>query len=146
MATPARDLRKGNCWTTAGSSRADFDGRNGEFAVLLYEVDVRARTLAFDVIQFVGEDAKREHQRQNPGDTCGPPNDYITVNAYEHVDRAMVKAAPGVYVLGPDRTSLTATTFEQLPPPPVGRRPGLGLYWLTFQDGLVSDICQQFTP
>src|SRR5688500_2271571 len=68
--SPARDLRSGNCWTTPGSSRADFDGRNGEFAVLLYEVDVRARSLAFDVIQFlVGEDAKREHLRQNPGET-----------------------------------------------------------------------------
>lgn len=58
----------------------------------------------------------------------------------------MVNAAPGVYVLGPDHTSLAAATFEQLPPPPVGRRPGLGLYWLTLQDGLVTDICQQFTP
>jgi hypothetical protein len=146
-AGPARDLRSGNCWTTPGSSRADFDGRDGEFAVLLYEVDVGARSLAFDVIQFlVGDDAKREHLRQNPGDTSGPPNDYMTLNALEQVDRATVTATPGVYVLGPDGTSLMATTFEQLPPRPVGRRPGLGLYWLTFQDGLVKEICQQFTP
>jgi hypothetical protein len=49
--------------------------------------------------------------------------------------------------LGPDHVSLTATTFEQLPPPyRIGRRPGLGLYWLPFQDGLVREICQQFTP
>lgn len=100
------------------------------------------------VIQFLlGEDAKREHQRQNPGDTSGPPNDYTTVNAYEHVDRATVTATPRVYVLGPDHVSLVATTFKQLPPPVGGgRRPGLGLYWLTFQDGLVREICQQFTP
>jgi hypothetical protein len=146
-AAPARDLRSGNCWTTPGSSRADFDGRNGEFAVLLYEVDVRARSLAFDVIQFlVGDDAKREIQRQNLGDTYGPPNDYMIVNAYEHVDTATVTATPGVFVLGPDHTSLMASTFEQFPPQAVGRRSGLGLYWLTFQDGLVKEICQQFTP
>lgn len=116
--------------------------------MLLYEVDVRARSLAFDVIQFLlGEDAKREHQRQNPGDTSGPPNDYLIVNAYEHVDRATVTATPAVYVLGPDHVSLMATTFERLPAADrVGRRPGLGLYWLTFRDGLVKEICQQFTP
>ena len=138
----------GSCRATRGSSRADFNGREGEFVVLLYEVDVRGRSLSFDVIQFlVGEDAVKEHRRLNPGDPLGPPNDYVTANALERIDRAMVTANPRVRVLGPDHVTLVAWSFEQLPPPErVGRRPGLGLHTLTFQDGLVTDICQLFTP
>ncbi len=138
----------GSCRTTRGSSRADFNGREGEFVVLLYAVDVRGRSLTFDVIQYlVGEDASREHRRQDPADPHGPPNDYMTVNALERIDSARVTAKPRVRVLGPDHVTLVASTFEQLPPPErVGRRPGLGLHTLTFQDGLVTDICQVFTP
>jgi hypothetical protein len=138
----------GSCRTTPGSSRADFNGREGEFMVLLYDVDVRGRSLTFDVIQYlVGEDAVREHRRLNPQDPFGPPNDYMTVNALERIDRAMVTANPRVRVLGPDHVTLVASTFEQLPPPErVGRRPGLGLHTLTFREGLVTDICQVFTP
>lgn len=114
----------------------------------LYEVDVAARALAFDVIQLlVGDDARREIQRQNLGDTYGPPEDYMIVNADERLDRATVTATAGVYVLAPDNASLVATTLEQLAPPVGGGRGhGLGFFWLTFQDGVVKDICQQFTP
>lgn len=57
----------GSCRTEEVNSRADFDGQNGEYAVLLSTVDVRARTISFDVIQYlVGDDAVREHRRNDP--------------------------------------------------------------------------------
>ena len=137
----------GHCRTTPGSSRADFDGLNGEFAVWLYGVDLPARTVSFDVIQFlVGEDALREHRRLNPTDPGGPPNDYITVNALVKTDTAKVSTNPVVYLYETPGSHRTATFDELARGRVIGRHPGLGLYWLTFKSGQVIQLCQQFTP
>jgi hypothetical protein len=136
----------GSCRTKEVNSRADFDGQNGEYAVLLSTVDVRTRTISFDVIQYlVGDDAVREHRRIDPTGPGGPPTDYAIVNASARFDRATVSSEPRVRVLSPELVLVTST-FQRLPPERTsGRQPWLGLYWLTFQGGVVTEICEQYT-
>lgn len=145
-AAPAR----GECFTEAGSSRADFDGRNGGFVVHMQEIDVDGRTLAFDVLQYlVGEDAVREYRRRNPTDSTGfPPNDYYIVNALVKTDRASVSANPTVWLRDlTDTTMLVRSNFEGLRTALRPRNYGpLGLYWLHFENANVARLCQIFTP
>ena len=131
--------------TTSVSSRADFDPRSGQYAVYLYGADPPRRTVSFDVVQFLGgNDAINAYHKDNPSDPGGPPNDYYVVNAVKRIDQATVAANPRVVVLDPNRLPYpTQGTFDQLPRVTTA---GSGLFWLTFQGSVVTDICQQYTP
>ncbi len=140
-----------SCRTTNTSSRADFDPGSGQYAALLYEVDVSRQVVSFDIIQWLtGDDANRAQQAASPD---GPPfaaNDYFTVNAFVHTDEAAVRSGARVRLLtSPLNTSLAlgpAALADIATRPILSRHPGMGIFWLSFDGGEVTDICQQYTP
>ena len=74
-----------------GSSPADYNAHAGKYAVHLKKINVTARTVDFDPIQFlVGDKAVAAYRKDNPGATDGPPNDYYIVNASPRVYQAPV--------------------------------------------------------
>ena len=97
----------------------------------------------------MGDDAIpvwKQNPEDHPDDPNGPPNDYLIVDALEHTDEATV--AGDAQVLGRHGSGVVvAADFADIPNlNPAGRHPGYGLYWLTFSEGTVTEICQQFTP
>ena len=54
---------------------------DGRHAAYLTKLNVGKKTLSFDKIDFLtGDAAKKAYLKQNPGETDGPPNDYMIVN------------------------------------------------------------------
>jgi hypothetical protein len=145
MASPAGNEDFG-CGVPGTSSRADFDPRSGQYAVYLYGVNSTTQTVAFDVVQFlVGDDAARAYHEENPTDPNGPPNDYQIVNALKHTDEAVVAGAIRIFVSG-SAGALGPSSLTDLPNSPRGRHPGYGLFYMTFSNGRISDMCQKYTP
>ncbi len=137
------------CADLGTSSRSDFDPRRGQYAVYLYGVNSGLRTVAFDVVQFlVGDDAAQAYHRDNPTDPGGPPGAYYLVNAYENTDEAAVDGGARVRLVDPSRPAalVSGELADVLSQVTVGSHPAYGLYWLTLDDGHVTDICQQATP
>ncbi len=132
------------------SSRADFDPQAGQYAVYLREVDPGGRTVAFDVVQFlVGDDAARAYRRDHPDDPSGPPNDYYIVNQAPRTDEAALTGSARVRLLNPRMITelipgTLADILDHLVSPDSER--SLGLYWLAFAGGQVTDVCEQYTP
>jgi hypothetical protein len=138
------------------SSPSTFDAAGGRYAVILRSLDVDERMIGFDVIQFLlGDDAVDAYHEDFPEDPEGPPNDYYIVN-----DNPLVRQAP----VDPDvlvrlvrlqedgSADLDPGTFEELPgyltayqlddPPQLSYNP----FWLTLEDGSVTEICEQYVP
>jgi hypothetical protein len=132
----------GGC--TRGSTPTSFDDRRGTYAAEV--VDVDGRNLKFDVVQWLsGAAAAEEYERQHPGEG-GPPNDYVIVNDNDRLRTA--GAAPDATVLlvdlaGDGSPDLDPFTYEEFS---VRQRPPGSTYWLTFQDGLIRTICEQYRP
>jgi hypothetical protein len=139
---------------TPESSPAQFDPKGGQYAVYLTGLDLARRTVAFDVIQFLGgESARKAYERDNPGDSGGPPNDYYIVNDNPAVREAAVSQSVRVVVVNLDSSSgQRAGEFDALPAHLARSKPSEGNqlssfpYWLTVADGTVTEICQQYVP
>lgn len=138
-----------------GSSPASYDPKAGTYASFLTGLDVNARTIGFDVIQFLtGEQAKAAYQQDNPGDPDGPPSDYYIRNVNPKRYQAGVAADVRVWLvrLGTsDNVDLKAGTFAELPTYLAENRPTDGRlsylpYWLTVAGGTVTTICEQYLP
>jgi hypothetical protein len=145
----------GQC--ASGSSPAVYDPATGTYAVYVAAVDPDARTMNFDVIQFlVGQDADEAYHRDHPDDPEGPPNDYYIVNASSQTYTAAVAADVRVRLvrLAQDRNAdLNAGTFEELPRylTSARREPGSPslsslTFWLSLRGSQVVDICEQYRP
>ena len=140
------------------SSPATYDPSGGTYAVYLTGLDVRRRTVSFDVIQFlVGADAVRAFHQSNPGASGGPPNDYWIVNASLRLYSSSVSPQVSVSLVQPTNHGLdfaSPATWSDLPghlrqekPPDVAdHRLSVEPYWLTLHEGIVRSICEQYTP
>jgi hypothetical protein len=143
------------CSDVASSPR-EFDAAGGRYAVDLIEVDSARRSVAFDVIQFlVGDAAAEAYHRDVPEDPLGPPGDYYIVNDNPKVRDAPVDLDVDVRLVRlPDDADadLDAASFEELPSylaefgsGDEGQRLS-NPFWLTFVDGTVTEICEQYVP
>ncbi len=126
-----------------------FDEASGTYAVQKLEFTPEATEVEFDVVQWLsGEDAVTAYQADNPDDPEGPPNDYYIVNANSQMRNAIIDpsviplvvtpegdTSPDVSTIGLDQLAdYLATGFEGT------------TYWLTFEAGTVTAICEQYVP
>lgn len=132
-----------------GSSPAIFDAAAGTYAAHLESVDTAARSVTFDVVQWLeGTDAVDAYNADNPTDPEGPPNDYYVVNANSEVRTAPIGADATVLLvrLASDGTAAVSPgTVDELPAYLDLAFPD-DVYWLTFTGGEVVEICEQYRP
>lgn len=125
-----------------GSSPAVFDSSGGTYAAQAVAVE-DANQLRFDIVQWLsGEDANQAYLRET-GDDSGAPNDYFIVNESNQDRAARVADDAAVYVLRADgyASSLHAVSLRDVPTDEPERT-----FWLTFADGSITEICQQYRP
>lgn len=127
---------------------------DGRHPVYLTGVDVGARTMEFDLIQFLtGDEAVAAWDAAHPDDPGGPPNDYVIVNDNPRLRELPVAGDVAVTVLDWDGGFLPMTiAFEDLPDQLAGDVApddaflGPTPFWLTVDDGAVTAIEEQFIP
>jgi hypothetical protein len=127
---------------------------DGRHPVYLTAIDVGARSIAFDEIEFlVGEEATAAYRAHEPDAVDGPPNDYFIVN--DEVEVIAMPVADQVEVTIVDWAGSLESqpvAFEALPdaladdPVPDDSWLWPTPFWLTVADGTVTGIEQQYLP
>jgi hypothetical protein len=130
------------------------DGRHPTF---LADLDVTARAVTFDLIQFLtGDEAIAAYEEDVPDDPDpGPPNDYWIRNVNPRLRTLPIAPDATVTVvrLGePSGADGVPWTLDELPAHlalgtdvPAGRL-GSNPFWLTVEDGVVVAIDEQYLP
>jgi hypothetical protein len=132
----------------AGSSPAEFDPAAGTYSAQGVTLDLATGSLEFNVVQWLtGDDARKVWLEDNPDDPYGPPNDYYIVDASDRVRTAPVDSDAAVYLVHLDdgTTAVEADSLDGLAQYLDGGDP-VYTYWLTFDDGVVTEICEQYRP
>jgi hypothetical protein len=136
--------------TPAGAALED-----GRHPVYLTGIDMPARTITLDLVQFLtGDEAKRVYAEDHPEDPSGPPNDYYIVNDNPRVRTLPVLAGADVTVVWSEPGNLGQETisFEELPDyladdvAPSDPYLWYDPFWLTVDDGRVIAIDEQYVP
>lgn len=126
----------------SGSSQGVFDPSGGTYAAQRLAVEGTDH-LRFDIVQWLsGMDADDAYFRET-GDDSGAPNDYFTINESDEVRSAPVAEDAAIHVLRADgyASSLHPVSLKDVPIDEPERT-----FWLTFADGSVTEICQQYRP
>jgi hypothetical protein len=129
-----------------GSSPAVFDESQGTYAATIDDFDVQG-AVTFDVVQWLsGEEANEAYERET-GDSRGVPNDYYIVNEQQALRTAPLASDASLVVLADRATASTLTSVlpHELDRHLDGEYEG-ATYWLTFADGAITDLCQQYRP
>jgi hypothetical protein len=131
-----------------GSSPAVFDASRGTYAAFLTAFKPESATATFDVVQWLSaSDARTAWARDHPDDPLGPiPNDYYLVNASPQRRNAHVRPNATV-LLTHNSTDFTGT----LEPDTLANLPSYlaraqEVYWLTFDTGEITYVCEQYRP
>jgi hypothetical protein len=126
---------------------------DGRHAAYLTRLDVGKKTLGFDKIDFLtGDAAKKAYLKQNPGETDGPPNDYLIVNDNRLVRTLPIADAATIAIVDTSSGSLSSkkTTLAALPAYFASEKGGKYLwhdpFWLTVKNGQIRKIEEQFLP
>jgi hypothetical protein len=127
---------------------------DGHHPVFLTGIDMAARTVEFDLIQFLmGDEATAAYHEDQPDDPAGPPNDYYIVNDNPRLRR--LPAAENVEVTVLDRGGgfqRQVIAFADLPARlaadlvPDDDRIWPSPFWLTVNDGTITAIEEQYIP
>ncbi len=131
-----------------GSSPADFDG-DGTYAALIDSVGLAQSAVAFDIVEWLsGQDAIDDYHLEFPDDPEGPPNDYRIRNEEPELRAASVSPDLAVWLVRLTEDSsadIDAGTLDELPT--YLDDGGFGSpWWLTFEDGVITEICEQYVP
>ncbi len=138
---------------TAPSAAAVLE--DGRHPVYLTALDSTARTVEFDLIQFLtGDEAVVAWDAAHPDEPGGPPNDYFIVN--ENARLRVLPLADDVTVTVPsfegDGLHAESIPFAELPDRLAGNpMPGEGRlwpnpFWLTVENGTVTAMDEQYIP
>ena len=134
------------------TTAADADGRH---AVYLHGVDVDARTITVDVVNWLsGDEATEAYLAENPGEVDGPPNGYhitgidgdlVTLPVADDVAVRLVRLSED------GDADLDAGTWDELPGYLSENRPDDGRlsynpYWIEVEAGSVVDVEEQYIP
>jgi hypothetical protein len=128
---------------------------DGRHPVYLTDIDTAARTVEFDLIQFLtGDEATAAYVEDHPDDPGGPPNDYYIVNDNPRLRRLPVAENVQVTVLdweGGFKPQVIA--FGDLPAQlaaddlvPDDDRIWPNPFWLTVNDDTIIAIEEQYIP
>lgn len=132
-----------------GSSPGQFDAREGTYATKDVSFDARSSTLSFNVVQWLsGDDARDAWRKDNADEVDGPPNGYYIIDESPRLRRAELD--PDVRILlthlRTDGTAqVEADALSNLESYVEGGQSD-DTYWLTFDSGLISEICEQYRP
>jgi hypothetical protein len=94
-----------------------------------------------------GEDAVDAYREDFPDDPGGPPGDYWVRNESPAVHNAPVATDADLLLvrLGTDSSAdVSSGGLDELPGY-LAETP-FTVYWLTFDDGTIDSICEQYTP
>jgi hypothetical protein len=142
--------------TALGSSPAPASSpvlADGRHAAYLTRLDVGKKILSFDKVDFLtGDAAKKAYLKQNPGETDGPPNDYLIVNDNRLVRTLPIADAATIAIVDTSSGKLSSkkTTLAALPTYFASDTGGKYLwhdpFWLTVKNGQIRKIEEQFLP
>jgi hypothetical protein len=144
----------GGTTTTALTVGEPTDLEDGRTAAFVTAVDVAARTITVDVVQFLrGAEAVTAY-REDTGATDTPPNDYWIRNEEDRLRALTVVPTVTIRLVrlgGPDADANgTPGVFEELPEyiqtHAFGDPPPKILAWVSIQDGVVIAIEEQYVP
>ena len=128
------------------SSPSAFDATSGTYAATIQ--DVTGGTIRFDVIQWLrGPDAKEAYRQDEPGTDEGPPGDYWTRNGSDEQRTATVDDAAQVELVRLSEDADPATgpgTVAELERDVADQ--AMSVYWLTFENGAITRVCEQYLP
>ena len=128
---------------------------DGRHPVYLTALDTTARTVEFDLIQFLtGDDAVVAWDTAHPDQPGGPPNDYFIVNENPRLRLLPLADDATVTVPSFEGAGLHAQPipFADLPARLAGNpMPGEGRlwpnpFWLTVENGTVTAMDEQYIP
>jgi hypothetical protein len=127
---------------------------DGHHPVFLIGIDMAARTVEFDLIQFLMDDeATAAYHEDHPDDPGGPPNDYYIVNDNPRLRRLPVAENVQVTVLDWEGgfqpqviafADLRARLAADLVPDDDRIWPSP--FWLTVNDATITAIEEQYIP
>ncbi len=143
---PASSKPAGSKPATGKPATVLADGRHTAY---LTQVDTGGRTVTFDKVEILtGEAARKRHQEQNPGETDGPPNDYVLVNdnklkrtmpVADPVDVAVIDTGSG------DSANPVAGSFKKLPAF-LADKDNSTLFTLTVHNGKITSLTSMYLP
>lgn len=142
------ESERSGCPGRPDSSPAVFDAAGGVYAAYLTDFKPVALEAAFDVIQWLGGDDAQQAYLEDTGDPDGPPNDYYIRNESNEVRTAPVSQDAAYWVVqlridadaDVDRTDVEGFAEEWA----AGHSEDV--FWLTFDDGVITEICEQYRP
>ena len=140
-----------SCPGATGNSPATFDGATGTYAAFIAEFVAEDVPLTFDVVQWMtGETARKAYQEDHPEDPEGPPNDYYVRNESAQTRQADVASDARVWLVKMEEDAdadVDRATFEELGSHNENSEgPSAHIYWLTFENEQIVEICEQFRP
>jgi hypothetical protein len=120
---------------------------DGTHDAYLTKVDAAARTVSFDKVEMLtGAAAVKAYQKENPGATDGPPNDYFMVNDNKLVRTLPVSDTVAVAVIDFTKgVTPTASTFAGLPAY-LANKDNSTLFKLTVKSGKITSLTSIYTP
>ena len=126
------------------SSPAVFDDAAGTYAAQSLSLD-SPDDVRFDVVQWLtGEDADAAYEAET-GDSSGVPNDYYILNESSALRSAPLAADAVLHRLASDGGGgLVPLDRADLAPHLAGT--SQDTWWLTFEDGAITGLCQQYRP
>jgi len=133
----------------SGSSPAAFDPASGTYAAHLRSYNRGTSELTFDVVRWLsGQDAVEAFHREHPEEQDGPPNDYYVTDVPGGELTATVEEDAAIWL---SSLAVTGTpgierwTIEDISGH-LAEGSDTDVYWLTFSDGKVTEICEQYRP
>ncbi|MBW3536561.1 MAG: hypothetical protein KY395_02155 [Actinobacteria bacterium] len=140
-----------SCPGASGNSPATFDGGSGTYAAFIVEFIAADIPLSFDVVQWMtGEAAREAYREDHPEDPEGPPNDYYVRNQSTKTRDADVRSDAKVWLVKMEEDSdadVDRATFEELSSYNENSEGGsFHIFWLTFENDKIVEICEQFRP
>jgi hypothetical protein len=138
----------GNCPRSSGSSPAVFEADAGTYSAEILAFDASTNLIDFDVVQWLsGQDAVDAWHEEYPDDPDGPPNDYFVRNDNPLAREASVAQSADVRLVRLETdgsADVTAGTLSELPA--YLTTTPFSTFWLTFEGGTVTAICEQYVP
>jgi hypothetical protein len=140
--------------TSSNSSPSTADAAaatlaDGKHDAYLTHVDTGKRTITFDKVEMLtGEAARKKYQEQNPGETDGPPNDYVLVNENKLKRTMPVSDSVGVAVIdiaSGDSANPVASSFAKLPAF-LADKDNSTLFTLTVKNGKIVSMTSLYLP
>jgi hypothetical protein len=124
----------------AGNSPAEFDDQGGRYLALVMAASLDE--MSYNVVQWlVGDDADAAYEAET-GDSSGAPNDYFIRDHNPLVRTSPLAESAELWMLDVNSGDVTRPALVDDFGPDVQEFPT----WLTFEDGAIVGVCQQYVP